>query len=102
MLEMARQHEEITADIRRMEEEEEAKRREREIEEEEVRNITARLIQLGHVPPPVRAVSVDEGECEGEGDGEDELEDEADSETESKPTLHVPVGFYSHTIFFFH
>jgi hypothetical protein len=103
MSEMERQNEEIAAEARRMEEEEEAKRREQAMKEEEVRNITRRLIELGHVPPPPPGCDFgedeDEGEGEGEDEGEDEVEDNVHSTTESKPIVHNPVCF--HCYFFF-
>lgn len=101
LFEMDQQNKDIAAEVRRMEEEEEAKRREEAMKEEEVRNITRRLIELGRAPPPPPPLPLEfgpEGEVEGEGEGEDEVEVDA-SATESKPMVHNPVRviviFYS-------
>ena len=93
MLDMDQQKKDIAAEVRWMEEEEEAKRREEAMEEEEVRNITRRLIELGHAPPSPPPLPLEfgpEGEVEGEGEGEDEVKDDALA-TESKPMVHNPV-----------
>ena len=79
MLDMDQQKKDIAAEVSWME------------EEEEVRNITRRLIELGRTPPPPLPLEFGpEGEVEGEGEGEDEVEDDA-SATESRPMVHNPV-----------
>jgi metal-dependent hydrolase (beta-lactamase superfamily II) len=98
LFKMDQQNKDIAAEVRQMEEEKEAKRREEAMEEEEVCNITRRLIELGRTPPPLPLEFGPEGEVEGEGEGEDEVKDDALA-TESKPMVHnlvrVIVIFYS-------